>query len=98
MHLHAVQDGGEGGGEGSSGEGLKPPPQAQHIVSEVKSSSSFCVNPQKPELLLYIEQPKPSTLVAPKSWSVHAIGGAGGDLNPPPQAQHISFEVKSSSS
>ena len=80
--------------------GLKPmgPPQTQHTSFEVKSSSSY--QPQSP--LRYAEQSLPNPLVAPPSWSMHsgADGGPGADggLNPPPQTQHISIEVKSSSS
>ena len=81
--------------------GLDPPPQAQHMSLEVKSSS--LQQSQLPWLDTYHEQSSSEVSVAPKSWSVHCPpicwpGGADGGLNPPPQAQHISLEVKSPSS
>ena len=85
MHLHAVQDGGEGGGKGQlnisspsgsgKGDGDGHGASWQSIVHRWLGPTSDDSS-----------KPVPSAL-APRYKPV--------GLDPPPQAQHISFEVKS---
>ena len=83
-----------------SGGGSAGASQAQHMTSELKSSSSK--EPQYDERSTPSEskpvypsaQPKPSLSVAPLSASTHSGGGSTGAS----QAQHMTSELKSSSS
>ena len=75
---------------------LNPPPQAQHIVPAMNQGESK--SPHFQSLLMYHEQPLSAVSVELSSSAHGALGGLGGadgGLNPPPQAQHIVFEVKS---
>ena len=93
--------GGDGEADGGGGDGETGVLQAQHMTSELKSSSSNL--PQYDEASTPADvskpvypraQPKPSLSVAPSSVSTHSGGGSTGAS----QAQHMASELKSSSS